>query len=130
MKIGGIELPASINLNKVELRLNGAAIRTKFFIQTYVIAMYAAQKVSDEKTAIESDIERCLRMQITTPLATPATVSQSIVDGLKHGATGSFSSQQQIITDIRQIIEKSQVQYKDHIDIYRTAGGGLKLFKT
>jgi hypothetical protein len=129
MKVGGIELPEKINVNKVALQLNGAAPRTKFFIQTYVIALYAAQKITDERTAIESDIERCLRMQITTPLATPATVSQSIIDGLKHASSGYFSAHKDIIEDIRHIIENSKVQYKDHIDIYRTANGGLKLFK-
>ena len=129
MRIGGVDLPEKINLNKVDLKLNGAAIRTKFFIHTYVIALYAAKRITDEKTAIESDIERSLRMQISTPLATSKVVSENIQSGMKDGLGSLYYKQEDLIEDLRRVIEESGVQYKDFIDIYYTAKGELKLYK-
>jgi membrane-bound inhibitor of C-type lysozyme len=129
MRIGGVDLPDKINLNKTELKLNGAAVRSKFFVQTYVIALYAAEKITDEKTAIESHIERSLRMQITTPLATPKAVSENILSGMREGLGELYHLQKDLVEDLRRVIEASGVQYKDAIDIYYTKKGELKLYK-
>ncbi len=85
MKLAGIELTPKINPNKVDLFLNGAAIRSKFFIQTYIISLYSAKPIKDERNGIESNIERSLRMQIITPLATSKAVSENIQAGMKDG---------------------------------------------
>ena len=37
MKVAGFEIENKINPNNVDLFLNGVAIRSKFFIQTYII---------------------------------------------------------------------------------------------
>jgi hypothetical protein len=129
MKLAGIELPTKINVNKVDLFLNGAAIRSKFFIQTYIISLYAAQCITDEKVAIESNIERSLRMQIITPLATSKAVSENIQNGMKDGLGNLYHQQQDLVEDLRKVIEASGVQYKDTIDIYYTKKSELKLFK-
>ena len=129
MRIGGIELPETINLNQVVLRLNGAAVRTKFFVQTYVIALYTASSIRDENTAIHGLIERSLRMQITTPLATPKAVSDNILSGMREGLGTLYHQQRDLVEDLRRVIEASGVQYRDAIDIYYTAGGALKLYK-
>ncbi len=129
MKLAGYELPQKINLNKVDLFLNGAAVRSKFFIQTYIISMYAAQAIIQESTAIDSNIERSLRMQIITPLATSRAVSENIQNGLKDGLGNLYNEQKELVNDIRNVIANSGVQFKDIIDIYYTKNEVLKLFK-
>lgn len=128
MKLAGIELPKKINLNDVDLFLNGAAIRSKFFVQTYIISLYCAEKITDEKIAIESTVERSLRMQIITPLATSKAVSENIQNGMKDGLGSLYHQQKDLVNDLRKVIEKSGVQYKDIIDIYYTTKGELKLY--
>lgn len=129
MKLAGIELPTTINVNKIDLFLNGAAIRSKFFVQTYIISLYSAKSITDATTAIESNIERSLRMQIITPLATSKAVSENIQSGMKDGLGNLYLQQQNLVEDLRQVIETSGVQYKDTIDIYYTKKEELKLYK-
>lgn len=129
MKLAGIELSNKINVNKVDLFLNGAAIRSKFFIQTYIISLYCAEKITDENIAINSTIERSLRMQIITPLATSKAVSENIQNGMKDGLGSLYHQQKDLVDDLRTVIENSGVQYKDTIDIYYTSKGELKLYK-
>ena len=52
MKLANIELPQKINLNKIDLFFNGAAIRSKFFIQTYIISLYCAEKITDQQITV------------------------------------------------------------------------------
>ena len=120
MKLANIELPQKINLNKIDLFFNGAAIRSKFFIQTYIISLYCAEKITDE---------RSLRMQIITPLATSKAVSENIQNGMKDGLGSLYHQQKELVEDLRKVIEQSGVQYKDTIDIYYTSKGELKLYK-
>ena len=129
MKLANIELPQKINLNKIDLFFNGAAIRSKFFIQTYIISLYCAEKITDEKLATNSNIERSLRMQIITPLATSKAVSENIQNGMKDGLGSLYHQQKELVEDLRKVIEQSGVQYKDTIDIYYTSKGELKLYK-
>jgi len=129
MKLAGIELTPKINPNKVDLFLNGAAIRSKFFIQTYIISLYSAKPIKDERNGIESNIERSLRMQIITPLATSKAVSENIQAGMKDGLGSLYLKQRDLVEDLRSVIEKANVQYKDIIDIYYTPEGILKLYK-
>ena len=129
MKLAGIELATKINVNNVDLFLNGAAIRSKFFIQTYIISLYCAEKITNENIAINSNIERSLRMQIITPLATSKAVSENIQNGMKDGLGSLYQQQKDLVDDLRTVIENSGVQYKDTIDIYYTTNGELKLYK-
>lgn len=129
MKVAGIELAPKINLNKIDLFLNGAAVRTKFFIQTYVISLYSAAPIHNEQDGVESSIERSLRMQIITPMATAKAVSDSILQGMKTGLGELYIHQKDLVEDLRQVIESSAVQYKDTIDIYYTKNQTLKLYK-
>jgi len=129
MKLAGIELPQKINLNGTDLFLNGAAVRSKFFVQTYIISLYAARSLKDEKEVIESNVERSLRMQITTPLATSKAVSENIQNGMKDSLGSLYYEQKDLIEDLRSVIENSGVQYKDTIDIYYTKNQELKLYK-
>lgn len=129
MKLANIEIVEKININNVDLFLNGAAVRSKFFIQTYIISFYAAQAITNENAAIESNIERSLRMQIITPLATSKAVSENIQNGLKDGLGNLYNEQKDLVSDIRKVIANAGVQYKDIIDIYYTKDAVLKLFK-
>lgn len=129
MKLAGYELTPNINLNGIDLRLNGAAVRSKFFIQTYIISLYAATPITDGTSAIESNVERSLRMQIITPLATSKAVSENILQGMKDGLGALYDKQKDLVEELRDVIERSAVQYKDIIDIYYTKDKVLHLYK-
>jgi hypothetical protein len=118
MKINNFELPEKIILNNKELFLNGAAVRTKFFINTYIVALYTEKPITHADDAIYSNIARSLRMLIITPLATPTTVSQSLDGGLKDSLGRKYSEFKYVADEIKTIIERANVGYKDYIDIF------------
>lgn len=129
MKLANIELPNKINFNNIDLFLNGAAVRTKFFVQTYIISLYSAEKITDEKIAIESNIERCLRMTIVSPLATPTLVALNIEAGIKESLGNKAAFYKDTIDEVTKILQNAQIGYKDSIDNYYTKDGKLLLYK-
>ncbi len=50
--IAGVSLPEQLQLADTTLTLNGAGIRTKFFFDIYVGALYLPEKTTDAETAI------------------------------------------------------------------------------
>ena len=116
MKISGIEIPDFIIINNKKLYLNGAAMRTKFFVNTYIIALYSEKPITDEKEAIHGNTARNLRMLLTTPLATPTLVSQNIESGVKESLGKKYIELKHIVDNIKTTIEQSNVGYKDYID--------------
>lgn len=129
MKLAGVNLTTKIILNHTDLYLNGAAVRSKFFIQTYIISFYTEKSITSMQEAVYSTIARSLRMQIITPLATSKAVSENIQNGMKESLGNVYNNQKELIEDLRYVIETSNVQHKDVIDIFYAENVGLKLYK-
>lgn len=62
--VGGVNVPDSHTVNGTKMTLNGAGIRSKFFVKAYVGALYAPQKISDDATALNLAIPKAIRLHI------------------------------------------------------------------
>jgi hypothetical protein len=129
MNISGFEVPDSIQLNGTTLRLNGAAMRTKFFLNIYIVAFYTAQPITREEEAVHSNIERSLRMIVTTPLATPGIVSENVVSSMKETLGRKFYEMRPVVEKIKSVIDTAQIGYKDCMDTYYSTDGALHVYK-
>ena len=54
-KIDGVKLPDDLSFEASELVLNGAGVRSKFFVHVYIAALYLGEKSSDAETIIAAD---------------------------------------------------------------------------
>jgi hypothetical protein len=129
MNISGFDVPESILLNGTRLRLNGAAMRTKFFLNIYIVALYTAQPITREEDAVHSKIERSLRMIVTTPLATPGLVSENVVDSMKESLGSKYYQLKPVVEKIKSVIDTAQIGYRDCMDTYYSADGALHVYK-
>jgi hypothetical protein len=129
MNISGFQIPDSINLRGKTLYLNGAAMRNKFFMNIYIIALYSEKPITKEEDAIHSNIERSLRMLITTPMATPKIISENIEEGIKYSLGSLYNQLKPTVDKIKETISYAQIGYKDHIDNYYTSDGVMQMYK-
>lgn len=116
MKLISFDIPEQITVNGKKLQLNGAAVRTKFFINTYILAFYTEKPITNSDDAVNSSTPRVLRMLISTPMATPKLVSESIEKGVKERLGNKYAEVSEIVESIKGFIESSNVGYKDYID--------------
>jgi hypothetical protein len=61
-EIGGVKLPDEMMVKTQKLILNGAGLRTKFFVKVYAGGLYMKQKSSDADAIIAADEPMAVRM--------------------------------------------------------------------
>ncbi|MBF0121403.1 MAG: chalcone isomerase family protein [Desulfobacterales bacterium] len=129
MKVGGVILPETLLVEHEQLVLNGAGIRTKFFINVYACGLYLLKKNSNAESIIVADEPMAIRMHIIFDHITNTQMKDAIKDGLKIASKGDIS----YIKGIMDLIDES---YKDAIHkddifdlIYSSAIGGLGVAK-
>ncbi len=61
-QVGGVEFPDTVSVGGKELRLNGAGVRKKLFIQVYVGGLYVAQPSGDAAAVLAADAPKRVRM--------------------------------------------------------------------
>ncbi|MCC5812000.1 MAG: chalcone isomerase family protein [Ectothiorhodospiraceae bacterium] len=105
-EVEGVELPERIELADTELLLNGAGVRTRFFVRVYVGALYTSEPVSDGAAAIAMEAPRRIHLELLRNVGRD-TMVDALVDGLDNAMS-----------------EAERVQYADEIDRFKGFFGG------
>lgn len=84
--IAGVKVEETVKVANTPLKLNGAGIRKKVFVNVYVAALYLTEKKST--TADIMALAGPKRIQLTMLRdVTSDTMGQSFMDGLNHNST-------------------------------------------
>ena len=90
--VAGISIPVSLETGPTRLILNGAGVRTKFFMRRYVGGLYLEQKRSEPKQLIEADEPMAIRLHITSSLITSEKMEKVIRKGFVKFTGGKIAS--------------------------------------
>ena len=85
-EVRGVELPLKVTVNDTELALNGAGVRTRFFVRVYVGALYTTESVEDGETAINMDSPRRIHLAMLRDVGRD-TMLEALADGLENAMT-------------------------------------------
>ena len=88
-EIRGVELPLEITVNETQLALNGAGVRSRFFVRVYVGALYTAEPVSDGEMAIHLDSPRRIHLAMLRDVG-----RDTMVDALQDGLDDAMTEQE------------------------------------
>jgi len=69
LEVAGVKLADKAQVGNASLQLNGAGIRTKFFIKVYVGALYLPQKQASAEAIIADEHERRVALHILRELS-------------------------------------------------------------
>src|SRR5690554_3024457 len=90
LTIKGVDVKDTMTLENQKLVLNGAGIRTKWFVEGYIAALYLNEKTSDAQAVIEADEPMAVRLIITSGMITPKRMSDSTRDGFVSSTGGNI----------------------------------------
>ncbi|HUO85228.1 MAG TPA: chalcone isomerase family protein [Thermoanaerobaculia bacterium] len=79
-EVAGVKLAEQLTLEGKTLALNGAGLRSKFFVKVYVAGLYLEKRSSDPDTILSSDQIRQVRMVMTRDLG-----RDKIVEAVEEG---------------------------------------------
>jgi hypothetical protein len=95
------DLPSEVKLGEDVLRLNGAGVRTKTFLQLYEAGLYLQQPSRDAAAIAKADEPMVLRIKITSGFVSQANMVESLNEGFRNATKGNTAPIQAEIQQFR-----------------------------
>jgi hypothetical protein len=127
-EIAGANLPDSISAGNEVLVLNGAGVRTKYFIKAYVGGLYIKQKSGDAGAIINADEAMAIKLQIISKMITSKKMEESTREGFNNSTNGNTAPYKDRIDAFISTF-KDSIQIGDVYDIIYTPAEGTKVYK-
>jgi len=89
--IAGISVPDSISMQGSEMALNGAGIRSKFFMDLYVGSLFTPKAMTKGNEVIASNEPVAIRLNITSDMITSEKMAEAVYDGFKLAMDGDIT---------------------------------------
>ncbi|GLP98109.1 chalcone isomerase family protein [Paraferrimonas sedimenticola] len=97
--VSGVELEPQIQVQQQDLVLNGAGVRSKFFIDLYVGSLYLPAKSQAVDAILASEEVSAIRLNITSGMITSEKMTDAILEGFDNATNGNPGEMQQRIDD-------------------------------
>ncbi|UCX05348.1 chalcone isomerase family protein [Shewanella glacialimarina] len=125
--VSGINVPDSIVVNQQSLVLNGAGVRSKFFMDLYIGSLYLASVQSELEKVIEQPVA-VIRLRITSEMITSDKMTDAIKDGFDEATDGNSVHLQ---TEIDQFMAlfSAEINDGDQFTFVLTRDRGVASFK-
>ena len=127
-KIEGIDMPDSLEVGKSKLVLNGAGVRSKFFMDLYVGGLYLQNKSNNPQEIIEANQPMAIRLHIISSLITSKKMENATMEGFENATKGNIEP---IKSEIERFISvfKENIEKNDIFDLLYIPGEGLEVYK-
>ena len=127
LEVSGIELPEQIQLAQTELQLNGAGVRSKFFIDLYVGSLYLTSANSDVTSIINAE-NSAVRLNITSGMITADKMRDAINEGFDDATMGKTAAIQQEIDSFMALFNK-EIKEGDQFTLATSKTSGVTAYK-
>lgn len=123
-----VKLDQSIDTNGSKLVLNGAGVRSKFFIKAYIASLYLQNPSKDSEQIMDADEPMAVRLNITSGMITPERMSDSTRDGFIKSTGGNVAPIEKDMETLIAVFSES-VEKGDIFDLIYTPGTGVEVFR-
>lgn len=128
IKVSGVQIPEALNKANLSLVLNGAGVRSKFFMDVYISALYLEHKSQDSELILREDKPMGLRLQIVSGLIDIQKLKDAISEGFENSTGGNLSPIQKQIDQFMALMN-AEIAKGDVFDFVYLPGAGLKVYK-
>jgi hypothetical protein len=127
-EIGGINMPDTLTAGTETLLLNGAGIRTKFFIKAYVGGLYLKKKGSDAAAIMNADEPMAISLHIISKLITSEKMIKATTEGFENSTNGNMAPYKDNIDKFISVF-KDNIKINDVYDFIYTPAEGTQVYK-
>ena len=125
--ISGIEVADTIVLENQSLQLNGAGVRSKFFMDLYVGSLYVPAQLSSTVAVLEAPAA-AIRLNITSGMITSEKMRDAITEGFEH-ATAENTADIQPQIDAFMALFKEEIKEGDQFTLVANKARGVTAYK-
>lgn len=126
--VGDVTLPDSLQIHNSALVLNGAGMRSKYFLDVYVVGLYLPQAGQDAQHIISADQVQAVRLVITSSRITRDRLVDSIEDGIRQSAGKEFPRYQPMLQELWDALT-FEVKIGDQFDFTYVPQSGTHFYR-
>jgi len=127
-EVGGINMPNTLKAGGTDLVLNGAGIRTKFFLKVYVTGLYLKQKNNDARNILNADEPMAVRLHITSGLVDSEKMESAVREGFEKSTNGNIAPIKNKIEGFINIF-RSKINKNDVYEFFYLPDKGVEVYK-
>ena len=125
--VSGVEVNDAIKINQQNLLLNGAGVRSKFFIDLYVGSLYVPVSTQDANTIYGAPLT-AIRLNITSGLITADKMRDAINEGFEHATDGNIAPLEAQITQFMSLFN-NEIKEGDQFTLVFDKAAGVTAYK-
>ncbi|MEI6125310.1 MAG: chalcone isomerase family protein [Pseudomonadota bacterium] len=127
-EIAGVVFPDTLKNDGLDLSLNGAGIRTKFFMDLYIGGLYLKQKESNPQNIITADEPMAIQLHIISSLITSEKMEAATREGFVNATAGNTAPLEDNIESFMAVF-KEKIQKHDMYALVYVPKQGMKVYK-
>lgn len=121
-------LDSTMKAGDTQLVLNGAGVRTKYFIDAYTAGLYVPQKTTDLNAVLNNDGKAAIKLKIMSKMITSKKMSESTLEGFKKSTKGNIAPIKKEIDEMISVFS-SEIKKGDVYDMVYEPGKGTGIYK-
>lgn len=127
-EIADVELPDNLSADTTQLTLNGAGVRTKWFMDIYVSALYLTQPSKDAAAIVAADEPMAVKLHMISGLITSDKMKTAVMEGLEGATGGNLAPIQQYIDQFIAVFDE-EIKQNDEFDLIYIPAKGIDIYK-
>ncbi len=128
-KVNGIIIPNIVKVNGKYLKLNGAGVREKMFLDLYIGALYLEKKSTSQEEIINANSLMSIKMRVISGMVTRENMEEAIREGFRKSTGGKTEKINSKIDDLINKGFAGEIEKGDVFDLEYIPGKGTLLKK-
>jgi hypothetical protein len=122
----GVTFYTETTINEVDVVINGAGVREKYFMDMYVAALYLKKKSTDATKIITADEEMGIHLKIVSSMVTRDKFKTAVTEGFASASSGKATQEEQ-----KKFMSYLSEEFKEGDKIYfdYVPTKGVKIYK-
>lgn len=127
--VADVDVPESITINQKVMQLNGAGVRSKFFMDLYVGSLFTLEKINEVQPIIDGDMAGAIRLNITSGMITSEKLTNALNDGFDLATGGDTSSIDESIKNFVKFTFSEEIKEGDQFTLVSIPKEGVYSYK-
>ncbi|WP_422137479.1 chalcone isomerase family protein [Endozoicomonas sp. ALC020] len=128
IELDGVNVPETLTLENQTLKLNGAGVRSKFFVDLYVGSLFTTEKASEASSVLNSTTPVAIQLFITSTLITSEKLTEAVNEGFEKSTGGQIAPLEDRLTAFIDVF-KDEIVKGDNFVMFITPGKGVNVYK-
>ncbi|MCM4156486.1 chalcone isomerase family protein [Gramella sp. AN32] len=127
-KVGGAEIPNSMNFEGKNLVLNGAGVREKMWIDLYAGGLYLSEKSSNAASIVSGNSPMAIKLHIVSKLISSEKMIDAVNEGFENSTGGNMNNIKTQIEQFRSLFLE-EIKKNDVFDLVYLPEKGVNVYK-